>query len=939
MSEPIYLLDGHSQIYRAYYAPFRDLTSPTGEPTRATYVFCSMLLKLIRDKRPAYLAMAVDGPAEALLRRRDYPDYKVTRKPAPDDFRPQVARILQIVRALGIPILESPGHEADDVLATAVERFAREHPIVLISRDKDLDQLLRPGVVLYDPMEDQTFDADAVFKKKGYRPDQAVEVQTLCGDSIDNIPGVPGVGPKTAAKLIEKYGTVENVLAHANEQTPKLRQNLLASAATLPITRRLVTLDRAVPLPLDLEATRFKGVPAAIRPIFAELGFNRLLDQLDAAGAPVMEATSPQRGRIAPSLFSLELSSPVSAVLSAPSEPSASPRLNSSGPPAATARDFHYSCIDTPEKLDAILHDLAGVKRLSVDTETTGTDPMRADLVGVSLAWREGQAVYLPVRGPMGARCLPLELLRDKLAPILGDETLPKIGQNIKYDMLILLRAGMPLRGLLFDTMVAAWVLDSNRAAYNLDALAMEFLNHRCIPIEDLIGRGKNQRTMDVVPCPDVAVYASEDADVALRLAGVLEKMLNAEGLEKLFHDLEMPLVPVLAEMERAGVLVDKKILDRLAIPLAAEADKLRQRILELAGHPFNPDSPAQLAVVMFDELKLKPPAPGGRMRNARSTDSSVLDELAITHDLPRLVLEYRSLQKLLGTYLKALGKCVNPATGRVHTSFRLTGTATGRLSSSDPNLQNIPIRTEQGRRIRSAFVAEPGSLLVSADYSQVELRVLAHLSGDETLRAAFASGQDIHRIVASEVFGVPLDSVTGDQRAKAKTVNFGIIYGQTAFGLATSLRIGRKEAGDFIADYKRRFPRIEEFLQECIANARRQGYVETIFRRRRKIAEIDSRNPQRKALAERLAINSVVQGSAADLIKQAMVNIDARIRREHRPSRMLLQIHDELLLEVPEAAVESEKAMIAEEMTGAIQLSVPLKVDMGVGPNWMEAK
>jgi len=921
MAEPIYVLDGHSQIYRAYYAPFRDLTSPTGEPTRATYVFCQLLLSFVRDRRPAYLAMAVDGPPERLLRRRQYADYKVTRKPAPEDFRPQAQRIIQIVETMGIPVLAAEGYEADDILATVVDRFAAEHPVVLISRDKDLDQLVGPNVALYDPMKDETLDAEAILREKGYRPEQAVEVQTLSGDATDNIPGVPGVGPKTAAKLIDKYGGVEEVLAHADELTPKLRENLLKSADVLAVSRKLVTLDRHVPVALDLGRLRFAGIPAAVRPLFEELGFNRLLDQLDDMGVTNEAPDSPRPVTEVPSPRPTGPSAPL-----APGETGAQ----------TTASDFRYTCIDTPDALDAVLRDLAGVERLSVDTETTGTQPMWAELVGVSLAWREGRAVYVPVRGPLGARTLPLQLVRDRLGPVLADEKLPKVGQNIKYDMLILARAGMELRGPVFDTMVAAWVLDSNRPTYKLDALAMEMLNHRCIPIEEVIGRGRNQISMAAAPVDAVAVYSGEDADVALRLAGVLEKRLAEEGLAELFYDLEMPLVPVLADMERTGVLVDADTLHRLSVPLAAEADALRDRIVAMAGRPFNPDSPRQLADVLFGDLKL----PVGKLtKSGPSTDSSVLSELAVQHDLPYLVLEYRKLQKLLGTYLKALGKCIHPQTGRVHTSFHQTGTATGRLSSSDPNLQNIPVRSEQGRQIRSAFVAPDGCVLLSADYSQVELRVLAHLCGDETLLAAFRAGQDIHRTVAAEVFGVPADQVTSEQRAKAKTVNFGIIYGQTAYGLSVSLRIGRSEAAAFIAGYKRRFPKIEQFLQQCVRAAKEQGYVETIFRRRRRIADIESRNPQKRALAERLAINSVVQGSAADLIKQAMVNIAARMGREGRPGRMLLQIHDELLFEVPADAVEAEKAMVVEEMTGAIELAVPLKVDVGVGPNWLDAK
>ena len=906
MGETLYILDGHSQIFRAYYAPFRDLTSPTGEPTRATYVFCSMLLKFIADRRPKYLAMAVDGPAEKLRRRQRYAEYKVTRKPTPEDFHPQAERIIQIVAAMGIPVLAAEGYEADDIMATAAEALAgKDLDVVLISRDKDLDQLVGPHVVLYDPMKDETLDAEAIEKQKGYPPAKAVEVQTLAGDSTDNVPGVPGVGPKTAVRLIAQYGTAEGVLEHADELTPKLKENVLASAEGLALSRELVTLDRQVPIDLDLAAMKFEGVDGeAVRPIFAELGFNRLVDQLDGRGAGG------------------EAKVDVAAAAAAGGQ--------------TTAASFSYRCVDTPEALDELLKELSRADRLAVDTETTSTQPMRAELVGISLAVRCGEAAYLPVAGPLGSRTLPVDLVRGKLAGMLADEKVEKVGHNIKYDSIVLARAGMPLGGPMFDTMVAAHVLDSTRMTYKLDALAAELLDHRCIPIEDLIGRGKQQTTMDTVPVDLVAVYAAEDADVALRLADELARQLGEEGLTDLFANLEMPLVPVLADMERQGIIVDPEALNRMSVALSKRADALREQVLELAGRQFNPDSPKQLAVVLFEDLNLPVLK---KTKTGPSTDSTVLEQLAIRHELPGLVLDYRKLTKLLGTYLKALGAYIHPVTGRVHTSFHQAGTATGRLSSSDPNLQNIPIRTDEGREIRTAFVAPPGCVLLAADYSQVELRVLAHLCGDEKLAEAFRVGQDIHRAVAAEVFGVEPDEVTDEQRARAKTVNFGIIYGQTAFGLSVSLRIPRREAAEFINRYRSRFPKIDEFLGRCIKAAKEQGYVETIFGRRRRIAEIDARNPQRRAAAERLAINSVVQGSAADLIKQAMVNIARRIKAEARPSRMLLQIHDELLFELPEEAVDDEREMIVREMTAAIRLDVPLKVDVGVGANWMEAK
>jgi len=790
-------------------------------------------------------------------------------------------------------------------MATAAKRFAGEDiQVVLISRDKDLDQLVGLNVVLYDPMKDETFDAEAILAKKGYSPDKAIEIQTLTGDATDNIPGVPGVGPKTALKLIDKYGTVDEVLAHADEQTPKLAANLRSAAETIDISRRLVTLDRNVPIDLDLDAMAFSGIDAAaVRPIFCELGFDRMLEQLGEADAG--------------------------------DHPPAPPEGSNNG--ATTAADFDYRCVDTPEALDAMLSGLKGVKRLAIDTETTSVHPMTAELVGISLAWEPGKAFYLPIRGPLGSTTLDAELVRDKFGPVLANPTIEKIGQNLKYDLIVLNNAGYRVAGKFFDTMVAAHVLDSTRMTYKMDALAAEFINHRCIPITGVIGRGKSQVTIDTVPTDMVAIYAAEDADVTLRLADALGEMLAAEpGLADLFDDLEMPLLPVLTEMEESGISLDPQALKRMEIDLSKQVDELRDKIIESAGRQFNPDSPKQLAVVLFEDLALPVIK---KVKTGPSTDSGVLEELACQHELPGIVLEYRKLTKLLGTYVKSLAASINSRTGRVHTSFHQTGTATGRLSSSDPNLQNIPIRTPQGRKIRAAFIAPPGTLLLSADYSQIELRMLAHLCGDRKLCEAFAADQDIHRIVAAEVFGVPVDEVTSEQRGRAKTVNFGIIYGQTAHGLSRTLRISRTEAGEYIRSYRSRFPKIDKFLKSCIAHAQEHGYVETILARRRNIPEIDSRNPQRRAFAERLALNSVVQGSAADLIKRAMINIASRLTAETRPSRMLLQIHDELVFETPETAVESDREMIVAEMCGAVELSVPLKVDIAAGSNWMEAK
>ena len=1013
LAKRFYVVDGHWQIFRAYYAPFggmRGLTSPAGEPTKATLVFTNILLKLIAEDRPDYLAVALDSGREHLPRTQAFPAYKATRPKLPEDLPTQISRIHQIITAMEIPILAQEGAEADDIMAALAKRLRGSGiQLVLVSRDKDLEQLISSEVILLDGMKNETVDAARLKELKGYLPEQAIEVQSLCGDTVDNIPGIPGVGVKTAAKLIERYGTARAVIEHAGELTPKLAENVRASAECVEVARRLITLNPDVPIDLDLARLEFHGINLeAVRPIFRELGFRNLMERLDrlpvkpgtagagdagvsparAAGgdeagesrpvAPIavpavrpaarprtagaqlgLFGAPPEREPIAPAEeAAAEQAEPGGAGDVAfeagpgPGEPrawrefrpegAAAPTASAAaGFPRTTARDFDYRLVDTPELLAQMLAAMRGVTRLAVDTETTSVRPMEAEMVGLSLSWEEGVAYYLPVAGPLGARVLDRRLVHERLAPALADGAIEKVGHNLKYDAHIFEAADMPLRGPLFDTMLAAYVLDADRGSYALDALAVELLNHEGIPIAELIGKGKDRRRMDQAPIEQVAVYAGEDADLTLRVSQALRPRLASEGLLELFNQVEMALLPVLADMERAGVRVDCGELNRQKVELSKRADVLRDRIVAAAGVDFNLDSPRQLAEVLFDKLKL----PQRKMtKTGPSTDVSVLSELAALHEVLALVLEYRQITKLLGTYLEGLAQSVNSRTGRVHTSFNQTGTATGRLSSSDPNLQNIPIRSDLGKRIRGAFVAEEGNLLISADYSQIELRVLAHLCEDRTLMAAFENDQDVHVIVAAEVFGVRVEEVTPPQRAKAKTVNFGIIYGQTAFGLAQTLRIGRREAQAFIDAYRKRFPSVGEFLQACITQARAQGYVETLAGRRRRIVGFDSANPGRRALAERLAINSVVQGSAADLIKIAMINIHRRLAAEpvragHRAARMLLQIHDELLFEAPAGTAAAEAELISAEMTSAMKLRVPLKVDVGIGPNWRDAK
>jgi len=938
----LYLIDGHAQIYRAYYAPFRPLTSPAGEPTRAVHVFLQMFLGLLRDRRPDHVALVMDVADETVFRAAIDPAYKATRERIPEDLPPQIDRIAAILTAMRVPILRRAGFEADDLLATLCDRLAGPDLLVyLVSRDKDLDQLLGPHVRMYDPMKDIETDVEALRREKGYGPEQAVEAQMLIGDTSDNIPGVPGVGPKKAAQLLQKYGTIEGILAHADELTPKLRENLLAFRERQDTVRQLVTLRRDVPLEFrleDAEVGRFQL--SAAGPILAELGLARLLERV--GGQPALEPGRPA------SPTSLETPPGEPRPPAAAADPAAFGTLFAGQPASVTKRDdedravvdttgLEYRLVDTEDALRDLARQMRQVGAFAFDTETTGLDTADRELVGVSVSWAAGTGHYVPVRGV--GRTLSLELVRETLGPIFADPAIRKSGHNLKFDLLVLRQAGFEVAGLAFDSMLASFVLDSARPSHGLDALSYELLRERKMSISELIGRGRNQIGMHQAATDRVAVYASRDADLTWRLWRTLERQLTDPELAALFRDLDMPLLEVLARMEETGVALDTARLAALGERMAERLRELEAAIHREAGRPFNINSTRQLAEVLFDERNLPVVK---RTRTTRSTDAEVLETLAAdTGDpIPRLVLEHRELAKLKGTYVDALPTLVSPRTGRIHPSFNQIGAVTGRLSCNDPNLQNIPIRTELGAQIRRAFVpGEPGWVLLKADYSQIELRVLAHFCGDEALAAAFRENRDIHAFVASQIEGIPLDQVTKAQRSQAKTVNFGIIYGQSAFGLSRQTGMPVGQAREFIERYFQRYPRIRVFLDECVAQARQAGYVKTLLGRRRAIADIRSPNQSARAAAERLAINSVIQGTAADLIKRAMINIDRRLRAEHRPSRMLIQVHDELVFETPEAAVEDEAAMVREEMSNALGLNVPVKVDVGWGPNWLDVK
>jgi DNA polymerase-1 len=950
-----FIIDGHAQIFRAYFAPFRDLTSPAGQPVKAVYVFTQALLSLIHNQKPAYLIMVIDHGDQTVFRRDLYPAYKANRKERPADFEPQEQLIFQIVRDSGIPMLEAPGFEADDLMATLTHQLdGLGFDTVLVSKDKDLRQLLGPHVRMYDPQGDAFFDEADLLREHGYTPQQAVEIQTLMGDSTDNVPGVAGVGPKTALELIQQFGTADAAVAAAKQEPPvikkpALREKLAAADEAVKLSRVLVTLRKDVPLPaghgpFDPAKYQFMGVNhAALSGHLANLGFSSLLKRYglptEAVPPPVQaQSIAGDEGSLfATSLFDATPQPVARATVVAPAV-----AVQQAVPGAATSVGLPYQVINTPEPLAEFIGLLREQKRFGFDTETDSISPVSARLVGMSFSWAAGMGYYVAVAGPLGDRYLDLQTTLDALRPILTDPARQIVGHNIKYDLIVMRRHGIDLPGLAMDTMLAAHLLDSSRTSYGMDSLALKEFGFQKIPTSDLIGRGQQQVTMDTLPVARVGHYAAEDADITHRLDELFApKLAGQPELQKLADELETPLVSVLAEMEAAGIKVDPTILSTQSQAMGVKIEQLHGQVLEAAGVKFNPDSPKQLADVLFNHLKLPTRK---KTKTGFSTDVEVLEELAAMHAVPRLILEYRSLTKLKSTYLDALAGQIEPKTGRIHASFHQIGAATGRLSCSDPNLQNIPIRTDEGRRIRLAFVAEPGHLLLAADYSQIELRVLAHYTREPALMTAFTTGVDIHAVVAAEVFGVPLEAVTREQRSRAKVINFGIIYGITAQGLSRRIDgLGNSEAKVFIEKYKARFPSIDTFMQACVKQASELGYVTTILGRRRHLPDIQSTNFNLRSAAERMAINSVIQGSAADLIKLAMLHISRRLKRENFPARLLLQVHDELVFETPEAQAAALEELVRHEMTVVmgkeLSLSVPLGVEVHAAGNWADAK
>jgi DNA polymerase I len=883
----LFLIDGSSYIYRAFFA-LPPLTSSKGFPTNAVLGFTTMLLKVLREKEPDYVAVVFDAPGPT-FRHEVFNNYKANRPPMPENLRPQVPPIKEIVKALRIPMLEEEGLEADDLIGAVSKKFSGEDlETVIVSGDKDLMQLITPHVSMYDPMKDKTFQIPEVAERFGVPPEKVTEVMGLCGDTSDNIPGVPGVGEKTAARLIQEFGSIEELLRNVEKvKQPKLRANLVRFGDQARLSRELAALDTKVPIRWDLEGLK-AGKPDSRRlhEIFKEMEFFKLLKEFTA---------EPER------------------------------------------RKDDYRLVLEKAAFEKLGDSLQEAGAFALDLESTSREPVKAEIVGISLSHLPHQAFYIPVghtyAGAPGqlAKREVLEALR----PLLEDPSIRKYGQNIKYDYILLRKEGIRLRGIGGDTMVASYVLNPSKHRHSLEDLAREHLDRQVITYAQVAGSGAKEVPFSEVDVREACRYSGEDADLTLILAGLLLPKIEESGLGDLYYRIELPLIEVLAEMEMNGVRLDLPLLNRLSREFEGQMKEIAAAIFALAGEEFNINSPQQLGRVLFEKLKL----PGGkRTKTGYSTDIEVLTELSGEFPLPAKVLEYRSLSKLRSTYVDALPLLVNPKTGRVHSSFNQTVTATGRLSSSDPNLQNIPIRSPEGRRIREAFIPREGCAILSADYSQIELRILAHLSGDPSLVETFRRDEDVHAATAAEIFGVPSGEVTPDMRRLAKVINFGIIYGMSAFGLSRELAVTPAVAQAYIADYFQKYRGVREYIDQSLELARERGYVATIMNRRRYLPDIGSHNRSVRQFAERIAVNAPIQGTAADLIKAAMINIHRRIEKENRKTRLILQIHDELVFEVPEDEIEEMKRVVREEMEGVTELRIPLKVDIGTGKNWAEA-
>lgn len=880
------LVDGSSYLYRAFHA-LPPLTNSQGEPTGAIYGVLNMLRKLLQDYPPQYVAVIFD-PKGKTHRDTLYAHYKAHRPPAPPELAAQVEPLFEIIRAMGLPLVVVDGEEADDVIGTlAHQAQAKQWKVLISTGDKDMAQLVNPAVTLINTMNNVVLDEAGVSQKFGVRPDQIVDYLTLLGDSSDNIPGVPKVGPKTAAKWLQHYGSLEALLAQAADIPGKVGENLRSAQSQLPLTKELVTIRTQLKLPVQIESLiQQSPQQEVLSQWFQRLEFRNWLQEL---------ATTP----------------------------------------AAIATD--YQTITTQSQLQQLLALLRQHSAFALDTETTALNPIDAQLVGISLAVTPQQAFYIPVGHQTDGVQLPRDTVLQQLAPFLENPQQCIIGQNLKYDMSVLANYDIKISAKICDTMLESYILNSASSRHDKNTLVLKYLGQKVIEFEEVAGKGSKQVTFDQVPIAEAAPYACQDADVALQLHHVLWPKITAEPkLEFVLTQIEIPLVPVLATMERQGVLVDTQQLQRLSTEFGARLETLANEAHRLAGKVFNLNSPKQLQQILYEDLKI--PVQHKTPTGQPSTAEEVLHELALTHPLPQLLLEYRSLSKLKSTYTDALMAQINPHTGRVHTSYNQAVTATGRLSSTDPNLQNIPIRTEEGKRIRQAFIAPPGYKLISADYSQIELHIMAHLSHDSGLLKAFAQKQDIHTATAAEIFGIKPQQVTPDQRRSAKTINFGLIYGMSAFGLGRALNVATEVAQAYMDLYFERYPGVRQYMDNTRQLAHHQGYVETLFGRRLYLAEINASNMQRRRAAERAAINAPMQGTAADIIKLAMIQLHRMLRDSKLDIKMLLQVHDELVFEVADQDVAAAIPLIRQGMTELPDVTIPIAVEIGSGANWEEA-
>ena len=914
MSRPtLILIDGSGYLYRAFHA-LPPLTNRTGEPTGALFGVFNMV-RLALKQKPDYIAFVVDAPGKT-FRDDMYAEYKAHRAPMPDDLVRQSTPMLEMIEALGLPILRVEGVEADDVIGTlAVQAQAQGMDVTVSTGDKDLAQLVTPHIRLINTMTNTTLDEAGVVAKFGVRADQIVDYLALMGDSVDNVPGVEKCGPKTAAKWLAEHGTLDGVIANADKITGKIGENLRAALTQLPLSRELTRVKLDVPLHLKPEQLQQRAPDTdKLRAFYQRYEFKAALKELEESE---IGNRKPETGK--------------AEQATAPDLPVPGSRF--------PVPEKSYELILTQAQLDAWLAQLRAADLIAFDTETTSLDPMRAEIVGVSFAVEPGRAAYVPVAHAYAGA--PAQLAREAvlaaLKPLLEDPNKNKVGQHLKYDMNVLSTQGINVRGVRYDTMLESYVFNSSGNRHDLDTLAKKYLDVDTIAYEQVTGKGARQIPFAQVDVQRAGDYAAEDADVTLRLHQALWPQLEAAPqLKSVFEDIEMPLVPVLARMEQTGVLIDVDKLRTQSGELGRRMLELQQRAFGMAGRHFSLDSPKQLQQLLYDELKL--PALFKTPSGQPSTNEEALEALADQHELPRLILDYRSLAKLRSTYTDKLSEHINPRSGRVHTSYHQAVAATGRLSSNDPNLQNIPIRTEEGRRIRQAFIAPRGYKILAADYSQIELRIMAHLSGDAGLLAAFHGNQDVHRATAAEVFGVAPEQVDANQRRAAKAINFGLMYGMSAFGLARQLGIDRGEAGGYMKRYFERYPGVQEFMNATRERAHRDGFVETLFGRRLYLYEINSRNQGLRAGAERAAINAPMQGTAADIIKRAMIAVDLWLQTLGDSARMIMQVHDELVFEVKDSEVAKIETGVRDRMAAAAELAVPLVVDVGVGENWDEA-